>query len=144
MMKSISGVRMQRGYYFNTSSWEITHVDGAGQTLPSDGESFIRLWLPFLPVVALTMGALMIMFLPFIGFALTIGVAMRKAVRGVRAGVAELLERIDSPSRHSQMSPGLQQPTPLASKAAEVDHSALPEAAAEGLGAATQSSKSAS
>ncbi len=70
------------GYYLNVAKWDFTHV-ARGAALPDEG-SFLRLPLPIVLGLAPVLGLLMVMFLPFIGFALTIGLVAKKTAESVQ------------------------------------------------------------
>lgn len=68
------------GYYLSLAAWDFTHVR-RGDSLPAG--RFLRLPLPLVLALAPALGLLMVMFLPFIGFALTLGVIAKKAASGL-------------------------------------------------------------
>lgn len=91
MTKISAGSQAKAGYYFNTSSWHIHPVPADGGVLPGEpGET----WTPIPMVAALgltpVLGLAFLMFLPFIGFYLTIEAASRPVVRVFRREAAEL------------------------------------------------------
>ena len=82
MKRFNGGTKVQGGYYFNTSSWEIATITEDVGTLPGDAQArFIHTPLLALFVLAPVMGLAFAMFLPFIGFALPL-YALGKAVVG--------------------------------------------------------------
>jgi hypothetical protein len=78
MNRLTSGALVTGGYYFSIDRWEFTHVAEKGGALPGVGERYVRMPLPLLFTVAPLMGLLMVMFLPFIGFALTLSLVAKK------------------------------------------------------------------
>ncbi len=81
-MTLAAGTKVSNGYYFNLGNWELTHV--AQGALPGAGDRYLRLPMPLVLALAPMLGLAMVMFLPFIGFALTIGVIARKAADTVQ------------------------------------------------------------
>lgn len=80
MSRRISGEQAAAGFYFNCTSWEIVTLSGQGGILGGPaGSRFLRLPLPLLLVAAPMMGAAFAMFLPFIGIALVLDYAARRA-----------------------------------------------------------------
>ncbi len=76
-MKTLNaGTKVGPGYYLNIAEWNFAYVREGG-SLPATG-SFIK--TPLLAVLAgaPVLGLLMVMFLPFIGFALTIGLIAKR------------------------------------------------------------------
>ncbi len=77
-----SGAAVGSGYYLNLSRWHVEPVERDGGRLPAGGGK----WIPVPTAAALAlvpiMGALFLMFLPVIGFALTFR-ALASPVLGV-------------------------------------------------------------
>ena len=72
MRQYTANTNVPGGFYFNKSSWDVVTVSGENGKLPSakDDAPFVRVpTLAFL-VAAPVLGASMVIFLPFIGFAL--------------------------------------------------------------------------
>src|ERR1022692_4039624 len=86
MLKYKGGDDTKGGIYLKKAEWEIVTVEGKNGTLPGGLEcEYIKLpALLFVPL-AMVMGALYVMFLPFIGFAILFTMIAKKAARGVRA-----------------------------------------------------------
>ncbi len=78
-----AGTKVSAGYYLNVGNWEFTHV-AQGAALPEADRGYLRAPLPLVLLVAPVLGLLMVMFLPFIGFALTLGVIARKTAEAVQ------------------------------------------------------------
>jgi hypothetical protein len=81
MTTSIGGAAVRNGYYWNLGKWQVIPVARDGEQLPGGpAEKYLR--LPLLAVVMLlpVMGALFVVFLPFIGFFLTFQAALRPVV----------------------------------------------------------------
>ncbi|MBI3014145.1 MAG: hypothetical protein HYY65_03550 [Candidatus Tectomicrobia bacterium] len=78
MIRYEAGELVKRGFYFNQSSAEFTRVSTPWGNLPWDASGeFIR--VPGILVVALApvLGGLFVMFLPFIAFAMVLGLAAK-------------------------------------------------------------------
>lgn len=83
MAKYNGGNTVKAGFYWNTKNWEITVLSGAGGNLPGTPEErFLKVPMPALLLLGPIMGALFVMFLPFIGFALVFRHLGEKAVKG--------------------------------------------------------------
>ena len=100
MTKLNAGSAAKAGYYFNLKSWEVHPVPADGERLPGEaGQEWIA--IPTVAALVLTpvLGLTFLMFLPFIGFYLTIQAACRPLARVFRREAAELA---------ATMSPGWQ------------------------------------
>ncbi len=79
------GTAVQSGYYWNLGKWEIVALERHGQILPGKRDQrYLR--IPLLAALMLLpiMGGLFVVFLPFIGFALTFYAAARPITRMFR------------------------------------------------------------
>ncbi len=66
------GTQVQSGYYWNAGKWEMVPVERSGDALPgSRSDRYLRIPLPLVFLLLPLMGGLFVVFLPFIGFALT-------------------------------------------------------------------------
>ena len=77
-----AGTRVNKGYYFSATTWSLEPVVRDGEALPGKlGERYLR--VPLLAAFALApiMGAVFLMFLPFIGFYLAAHAAVRPVTR---------------------------------------------------------------
>lgn len=77
------------GFYWNKATWHLENVEGKSGTLPGDsGTRYV--WIPTLLMLVLApvMGGLFVLFLPFIGFALLIGMLATTALRKFRKPAA--------------------------------------------------------
>jgi hypothetical protein len=91
MARYTGGQKVGGGYYWNTSSWEVEVVAPEGGRLASvDGARYVKVPFPALFVIVPLLGALFLMFLPFIGFALFAYAIARKLTGGVKRGATEL------------------------------------------------------
>jgi hypothetical protein len=115
MTKRTAGEQASAGYYLSTRSWHIHPVAADGERLPGEaGERWIR--ISVVAALALTpiLGLAFLMFLPFIGFYLTIEAALQPLIRVFRREAAELA---------ATMSPGWQPgEAHLTGKRHEEDH----------------------
>jgi hypothetical protein len=71
-MKRINGgTKVKAGFYWRAGRWEIVPVEGSGSVLPGDAsESYWPIPTLGMLMAAPVMGALFVVFLPFIGFAI--------------------------------------------------------------------------
>ncbi|MGE3841369.1 MAG: hypothetical protein AB7I50_07265 [Vicinamibacterales bacterium] len=69
MLRHNGGEHVKSGFYFNIESWEITPVSGhEGATLSGDARTgYLRIPVLVVLLLAPVLGALLAMFLPFIG-----------------------------------------------------------------------------
>ncbi len=89
-----AGERAKAGYYFSPRSWEVHPVPADGERLPGEaGQAWFQ--IPTVAALVLTplLGLTFLMFLPFIGFYLTIEAALRPLIRVFRREATELARR---------------------------------------------------
>ncbi len=80
------------GFYWSRSEWKIVTVPRKGGPLPGAAEArYIRLPGLLILVLGPFMGALYVMFLPFLGFAMLLGFTGKKLFGIVRSAVENLL-----------------------------------------------------
>jgi hypothetical protein len=73
------GQEAKAGFWWNTKAWEITLVKATGNTLPGGPEvKYLRVPTLALVVLGPAMGALFVMFLPLLGFAMLFGAVATK------------------------------------------------------------------
>lgn len=85
------GDTVRGGYYWNAQKWDATFVEGDQGVLPgSAAERYRRVPVPVLLVGAPIMGALFVMFLPFIGIALLV----QQMARAGAELAGDVLERV--------------------------------------------------
>ena len=88
MLRQQGGDKVKAGFYFNMDSWEVSTMSGQGGVLAGAGDSrYLRVPLPLLLVCAPMMGAAFAMFLPFIGIALVLDFAAKRAWAACRDAV---------------------------------------------------------
>jgi hypothetical protein len=91
MAKYTGGMQVEGGYYWNPRNWEVEVVASEGGRLKgASGAKYVKLPFPLLFVVVPLLGALFLMFLPFIGFALFGYAIVKKVTGGVKQGATEL------------------------------------------------------
>ena len=100
MTKLNAGSAAKAGYYFNARSWEVHPVPADGEILPGEAG---QVWIAIPTVAALVLtpilGLTFLMFLPFIGFYLTLEAALQPVLRIFKHEATELV---------ATMSPGWQ------------------------------------
>lgn len=86
MQKYTSGERVGRGFYWNMKGWEAQPVSAGGGVLNGKAEdTFVRVPLIAVLLLAPLMGAAYAIFLPFIGFAMVamyLGGLLKRKVSG--------------------------------------------------------------
>jgi hypothetical protein len=91
MAKHTGGMQVQGGYYWNPRNWEVEVVPSEGGRLKAPADSkYVKVPFPALFVIVPLLGALFLMFLPFIGFALFAYAIVKKVTGGVKQGATEL------------------------------------------------------
>jgi hypothetical protein len=91
MTKISGGSAVQSGYYLSKASWEIVPVEKDGERLPgSSAESYVKVPLAAVFLVMPALGGLMVVFLPFIGLALTAKAAVAPLVGMFRRSAQDL------------------------------------------------------
>ncbi len=91
MAKYSGGKQVGGGYYWNPRSWEVEVVPNEGGRLEGAAEtSYVKVPFPLLFVIVPVLGALFLVFLPFIGFALFAYAIAKKVTGGVKRGATEL------------------------------------------------------
>lgn len=80
MLRHQGGDKVKAGFYFNMNSWEVSTMSGQGGVLAGAiDDRYLRVPLPMLLMLAPMMGAAFAMFLPFIGIALVLDFAAKRA-----------------------------------------------------------------
>jgi hypothetical protein len=90
MAKYTGGEKVGGGYYWNVRNWEVEVVPSEGGRLKATAGTRVKVPFPALFVIVPLLGALFLMFLPFIGFALFAYAIVRKVTGGVKQGATEL------------------------------------------------------
>jgi hypothetical protein len=95
MAKYTSGMQVGGGYYWNVRSWEVEVVPNEGGRLKGGpSATYVKVPFPLLFVVVPLLGALFLMFLPFVGFALFAYAIAKKMAGGVTRGATELASTV--------------------------------------------------
>jgi len=95
MAKYAGGMLVSDGYYWNPRNWEVEVVPPEGGRLQGKaGAKYVKLPFPLLFVVVPLLGALFLIFLPLIGFALFGYAIVKKVTGGVKQSAAELASTV--------------------------------------------------
>ena len=95
MAKYTGGMQVSGGYYWNPKNWEVEVVPSEGGRLKGAAEArYVKVPFPLLFVIVPLLGALFLMFLPFIGFALFAYAIAKKLAGGVTQGATELASTV--------------------------------------------------
>ncbi len=87
-----SGAQVGGGYYWNAKNWEVEVISDEGGHLK--GGDYVKVPFPVLFVIVPLLGALFLMFMPMIGFAL-FGYAMTRKLAGAfTQGATELASTV--------------------------------------------------
>jgi len=71
MKQHMGATKVKAGFYWRTGRWEIVPVEGSGSVLPGKtSETYYRIPTLGMLLAAPVMGAVFVVFLPFIGFAI--------------------------------------------------------------------------
>jgi len=90
MKRFEGGSRVRGGFYFNQKSWDLATVSGKTGVLPgTSADLHLRVPLFFMLLGAPIFGATLVMFLPFVGIALFLHAAAKKALRPFTAATPE-------------------------------------------------------
>jgi hypothetical protein len=95
MAKYAGGMQVSSGYYWNPGNWEVEVVAPEGGRLKGAADAkYVK--VPFLALFAIVplLGAVFLMFLPLIGFALFAYAIAKKITGGVKQGATELASTI--------------------------------------------------
>jgi hypothetical protein len=95
MAKYTGGMQVSGGYYWNPRAWEVEVVAPEGGRLKAAADShYVKVPFPALFVIVPLLGALFLMFLPLIGFALFAYAIAKKVTGGVKQSATELASTI--------------------------------------------------
>lgn len=84
MARKNAGDTVKAGFYWRMAQWQILTVAEDGEMLPGKpGEGFYRIPALLMLGLAPIMGALFVIFLPFIGIAIVLQHALRAALRAI-------------------------------------------------------------
>jgi hypothetical protein len=90
MAKYTGGTMVKGGYYWNPRSWAVEVVPSEGGRLPESSAAYVKVAFPLLFVIVPVLGALFLMFLPLIGFALFAYAIVRKVTGGAKEAATDL------------------------------------------------------
>ncbi len=90
-----SGTAVLNGYYLNPTSWSVTPVANDGDRLPSGDGRWLR--IPTAAALALVpiLGATFLVFLPLIGFLVTLWAIAALVVNAVHGSATELAATVN-------------------------------------------------
>lgn len=95
MARYTGGMKVGGGYYWNARSWEVEVVSNEGGALRGATDArYVKVPFPALFVIVPLLGALFLMFLPMIGFALFAYAIAKKVTGGVKQGATELASTV--------------------------------------------------
>jgi hypothetical protein len=95
MAKYTSGMQVGGGYYWNTSNWEVEVVPSEGSRLKGGSDAkYVKVPFPALFVIVPLLGALFLMFMPFIGFALFAYAIAKRLAGAFTQGATELASTV--------------------------------------------------
>ncbi len=82
MFRYAGGQTVRHGFYWNPGTWAVTLIEREGGTLPGRAtDRYLRVPAVVLLALAPIMGAVYVIFLPLVGFALVLDFAARRAGR---------------------------------------------------------------
>jgi len=95
MAKYTGGTAVEGGYYWNTSSWAVEVVSSEGGRLEGAAAAkYVKVPFPALFLIVPVLGALFLMFLPFIGFGLFAYAIAKRLTGSVAKGATELASTV--------------------------------------------------
>ena len=126
MAKYTGGEKVGGGYYWNVRNWEVEVVPSEGGRLKATEGTRVKVPFPALFVIVPLLGALFLMFLPLIGFALFAYAIVRKVTGGVKQGATELAATVQpgsfaAGSAYFTGKPGEEEKKPQGATSPELD-----------------------
>ena len=95
MAKYTSGMKVEGGYYWNASNWEVEVVPNEGGRLHGGASArYVKVPFPALFVIVPLLGATFLMFLPFIGFGLVAYAIAKRLAGAFSQGATELASTV--------------------------------------------------
>jgi len=80
MRENTGGTKVKGGFYWNKKTWDLVTVNGKHGLLPGKPEDeYVKVPVLLMLAGAPVLGGTLVLFLPFIGFALVISALARKA-----------------------------------------------------------------
>jgi hypothetical protein len=90
-MAHTGGTKVNYGFYWSAKAWDMAMVPAEGGLLPGGSDRhYTRIPTFLFLLMAPVMGALYVVFLPFAGFALVLGHALRALKTGVTDAVMHI------------------------------------------------------
>jgi hypothetical protein len=90
-MAHTGGTKVNYGFYWSAKAWDMAMVPAEGGLLPGGSDRhYTRIPTFLFLLMAPVMGALYVVFLPFAGFALVLGHALRALKTGVMDAVMHI------------------------------------------------------
>jgi len=87
----VGGQTVAAGFYWNTKEWELETLSGKGGKLPGKADAaYVKVPAVAMLTLAPMMGAMYVMFLPFIGFALLAEHVGRKVAGAAKRGAEDV------------------------------------------------------
>ena len=87
-----NGQQVGGGYYWNAKNWEVEVISDQGGALK--GGNYVKVPFPVLFIIVPTLGALFLMFMPMIGFALFGYAIVRRLAGAFTQGATELASTV--------------------------------------------------
>lgn len=82
MKRIMGGTKVEPGFYWNTSDWQIVTVEREARPLPGGGDqTYVKIPTAGMLLLAPMLGLSFVIFLPFVGFAMLARQAGRKAAQ---------------------------------------------------------------
>ncbi len=98
MKRYAAGTKVEPGYYLSTSHWAFANVGPTVAPLAGEaGEQFVKVPFALALLLAPVAGLLFVMFLPFIGVALAVGVVGKKLGQKLTGGAAQVAAVVQPP-----------------------------------------------
>ena len=95
MTRYAGGTKVAAGYYWNPGRWSVEVVPPEGGKLPGAANAkYVKVAFPLLLVLVPVLGALFLIFLPLIGFALFGYAIAKRLTGGVKKGAEELASTV--------------------------------------------------
>jgi hypothetical protein len=95
MAKYTGGMAVSGGYFWNTQNWEVEVISSEGGRLKgAAGAKYVKVPFPALFLIVPVLGALFLMFLPFIGFGMFAYAIAKRVTGGVAKSATELASTV--------------------------------------------------
>jgi hypothetical protein len=98
MKRIAAGTKVGTGYYWNVGRWEFANVGPEGGLLRGEShETYVKVPFGVALLAAPVAGLLFVVFLPFIGVALAVGLLVKKVAARVHGGATTLAAVVQPP-----------------------------------------------